>query len=450
MEDFQTKDLFMDAYEAIDGVFAYPQVDKKSICHYTSNVVLDAVLSSATFRAAHVLYLNDSSELIKGLEYLSSSISQTTGKAESKKYVKELLDEIMQGESKQNLGMYSISFSGSSDILHQWITYAKESGVCIVLDPEQFRGMYASLFYNQDRNTSRKTDEKDIKDKELSDVNKKFLAGCRKKAEVEACTQKGKCICVDSLLREMKYENEMVQQHTADYIIKLFPPPGTSTTELLAADRRLKLLLFASFVKNGKFQSEEEIRATFFPQKTSEVGLEDQYAPIKYYLTPGGILRPYFEVTFGIYKEGESFRPLLPIKELVIGPSGNQQTVFDSVVNRVKYGGTKVFDYWEEKKEVFFDNFFNNYLEKAVKRFAPNDDEKIAVFREIVRQYDRNVNNDFINELQKQQEWSKYAVACEEPSSEIKRMCAQIQKDNYFAAQGIWIHKSEIPYIFTQ
>ena len=36
---------------------------------------------------------------------------------------------------------------------------------------------------------------------------------------------------------------------------------------------------------------------------------------------------------------------MLPLKSITVGPSGSQQSVFDSIVHRIKYGETKVYDY---------------------------------------------------------------------------------------------------------
>lgn len=44
----------------------------------------------------------------------------------------------------------------------------------------------------------------------------------------------------------------------------------------------------------------------------------------------------------------------------MIGPAGNQQSVFDSVVHRVRFGETNVWDYWEKDD---CSAFKRNYME---------------------------------------------------------------------------------------
>ena len=123
-------------------------------CHYTSTEVLDAILKTSTFRASHLLYLNDSSELISGLERLKNLKDINKFSA-----IREVVDSI----SIERLpGPFSISFCSESDLLHQWITYAKESGVCIVLDQEILNRLFFQVIKEQEKKDV--TPEKEVLD----------------------------------------------------------------------------------------------------------------------------------------------------------------------------------------------------------------------------------------------------------------------------------------------
>lgn len=73
----------------------------------------------------------------------------------------------------------------------------------------------------------------------------------------------------------------------------------------------------------------------------------DKYqSKVQYFVMPHGVLRPYINVKFGyIMKDSNKFIPMIPIKSIIIGPSGRQQAVFDSVVHRLVYGENNIDPY---------------------------------------------------------------------------------------------------------
>ena len=69
------------------------------------------------------------------------------------------------------------------------------------------------------------------------------------------------------------------------------------------------------------------------------------------HVTPSGIIRPFLKVGFKETQDSEGISPL-PIRSIMIGPAGNQQSVFDSEVHRVRFGETNVWDYWEKRYRI--------------------------------------------------------------------------------------------------
>lgn len=412
-------------------------------CHYTSTLVLDLLLMNATFRATHLFYLNDSSELVNGIEQLRKIFIKNKLSAPVK-----ILDEIQYNENKRKIGLYSISFSSSSDLLHQWITYAKESGVCLVLDGDLFDTIHLRTITESQENKDKR--EKLIKGESIENV-------------VSVLNNVNITHKASDLIYKMKYNGEL----NAYAIYNTYATLGRKGKaipskqevdqkweEAVAAgggDAKLYLLLLAALLKNKDFESEEEIRAVFLPEKDG-----NREMAIKYFPLTNGILRPYCEITFC----NEDECSLLPLKQLVVGPSGNQQGVFDSVVHRLKYGEKHIWDYWDSENKIMFEERFYSYIIGAMKRYIMDTnhtvDESTAknVFEKLKNKWENETFRtiDFCtwekmmdyNRLLNNNDIFLFAQKEDETDEIIQR----IERDNYFTKEGVWIRKSNIPYIF--
>lgn len=311
--------------------------DKKGILlfHYTSLDVMDKLLEQSTFRASNIFYLNDAAEYKAGIDRLFDVVCDE----EAKKIIKEI--EIEDGQGRMSCGVFSISFSQEKDSLHQWITYAKESGVAIELDSELINNIEDGVFWLG-------VDSYDFeRDKECGE--KQLLSASLK-----------------TIMKPVQYEYE------EDYFVK----------ENILPSKEVYMWL-ASYMKQPDFKTENEIRIAILASRT-----EEKQSKMQYYVMPSGGLRPFLNITFGMINLAEErFAPMLPLRSITVGPSGKQQVVFDSVVHRLKYGESKVYNYAENRKLLIHN--FVMYLNEMIswlarKRIVENvlELEKIKTYKQ--------------------------------------------------------------------
>lgn len=302
------------------------------IYHYTSTEVLDKILANASFRASNIYYLNDSREYLEGLEQLEQIVRNGSDSLSSKKTMLECLDELKWQNRNDWAGLYTISFSDQRDNLQSWVTYAKESGICLELDVETLIS-------------------KDLTD---SDVSRLVLAQKSSAGEVVDT------IASDICLNPVDYKNSQNLVILSNAFIKYYNNGalGCSASETVydkeqtfwkSKKAKLKpfLQLAASFFKESSFNGEHELRLSFFSAAEELADDTVREVEIKYHCMRGGVLRPYIDIFF-MGLPGR-FRGC-PIRSIMIGPSGRQQAVFDSVVHRIKYGKCFFWPFSKEKK----------------------------------------------------------------------------------------------------
>lgn len=268
-----------------------------SLFHYTSTEVLNLLLNTATFRATNIFYLNDSKEYI-------------TGVMELRKYLKNnpqyyhMLTLLNKDDGKSFPGLYTVSFSKEPDSLHQWITYAKESGVAIELD--------TTLFCYQ----------------EPEWVLKQPLCEEEKIGSLPI-----------GILKPLKYlsDNFSFEETLANFLSNENDLKDNILEQQIIKEILLRMI--SSYIKNNSFKTENEYRISCFPVKEKEIYSQIKYFPYK------GTLRPFLELSFAQRNKYNSLDNMMPIKSIKIGPSGKQQVVFNSIVHRIKYGQNKVYNY---------------------------------------------------------------------------------------------------------
>lgn len=370
------------------------------ILHYTNTEVLDKILQSATFRATHVLYLNDAEEYYKGKEYLCKELG---------------IKSFPNYESQE---FFTISFTEEDDLLSQWITYAKESGVSIELDSDLLR--QGEEFENKPYWIF--DIESDIKEKDERDKNE----------DHHLLFDTADVICKVKYLKNDK-DNRIIDKKLVEDVKKV-----------RRSDNELSLHgmpLYATYIKNNSFAAEKEIRASFMyheravnlPFDHSEA--EDYlkiHPKVFFYRTDKGILRPYLNVKIcqRNFNDEDIIKPLLPLKSITVGPSGNQQAVFDSVVHRLKYGECKLYNYSDNNNSL---QKRKNDFYKEVEKWWPTKigREKFSdkIFAMIIDYF-----------FEKPIDFSKNQME--------KNIVEKIKKDFYFSPKGIIVRKSKIPYIF--
>ena len=350
-----------------------------------------------------------------------------------------ILNNMLNEDGKNIGGLYTISFSKNSDSLHQWVTYAKQSGVAIELDKRKF-----SLV--------------DFATQTLDDEFKKC----------------------DLAVIDMIYKDKAVKDFYS-IIDKSIKEISDSDWKDKEKDICFNIIirLYASYIKDSAFDEEAETRITVMPimfAKQSKL-----INKINYFRMQSGVLRPYINVKICRKENREA---CLPLKSITIGPSGIQQTIFDSVVHRIKYGECKIYNYFKEDKNKFIENFVGYLFEaycitKNVKvnfsiREINLDDNK-NLYENIIETLDNisytrketNVNLEMkwfddplikilinkwfeenISVLSDNEVKGVISEFTVENGDELNMKLAEINQNLYFSKEGIVIRKSKIPYIF--
>ena len=441
-----------------------------SLFHYTSVGVIDNILKNGEFWASNIYYQNDAMEYYEGISFLKQKFNNYSP-------INKFLDEISKENGFSSEGIFTISFSGEPDNLHQWITYAKESGICIELDGDIIKK--TSLFYYTKDETE---------DRIEAYCDSKFLI---KKVKYTQKNEDNPQKILESIISatfglipgrnvysKNKYANSDNYSDSAAYqdAIRNKKPSykndiDTTLLKILrkySSDAKEFLRIYASYCKNTFFSEEDEYRAVVFP-----IFEKCDYKPkIDYFVKKNGIVRPYIKVFFleNHDDDTQNYSALveLPIKSITVGPSGNQQAVFDSIVHRVKYGKKKVYNYYEKKCNAFNANF-SIYFWESIKRALEEMSKKISY--DGLKLVYKIISNDLKKELVNTictKEWEIPKITNDpkiiemygltnliisgkaSPGSSIAPMdlVAYIKKNNYFTKEGIWIKKSKIPYIF--
>ena len=127
--------------------------------YYTSTDTMCKILQNGNMFATNLNYMNDAQEYINGLEEIRKLClkadfvrnvygEDVSGMSEQmiKAFEKEMTEE-KQDEYRESNTRYSISFCKDGDLLSQWTTYARESGVSIEMAFDKDRDV-CFKFYN--------------------------------------------------------------------------------------------------------------------------------------------------------------------------------------------------------------------------------------------------------------------------------------------------------------
>lgn len=433
--------LVVQSYQRINQ-----NITSELLVHYTNTEVLNALFENATFWASNILYLNDSKEFFEGVKIINEVINSNKPTEDNSNV------RINDNGIKVEGGIYTISFCAFNDELSQWITYAKESGVAIELDldllkykPEDLTRKNEVCFY-----FVLESAQKGDNDKE--------------KSEDEKTSYGPQHFCTADVLRKIEYGEK--SGNAVQDMMKYNPSQEGGNKE----DYRL----LASYIKNDNFSIENEIRASFCYNQSSDGSV----TKVNYKRLKSGVLRPFIKVQISIRNTSGEFEACLPLKTITVGPSGVQQAVFDSVVHRIKYGKQKIYNYAEKDFQKFSRNFAN-YLEEVFKFEQENNlisyKGKVAVCE---RDSETNTGNKVmdlkvIDEEGKDNndlaEFFKRLICClnkhiigkvsikingniisENLTESTKNDddIKEISKNFYFTEEGVLIKKSKIPYIF--
>lgn len=406
------------------------------VYHYTSTEVLDKIVANASFRASNIYYLNDSREYLEGLEQLEQVVRSGGDSLSSKRTMLECLEELKEENRNDWAGLYTISFSDQRDNLQSWITYAKESGICLELDVETLNP---------------------------ADPDAPRLVLVQKSSAGEVVDTIASDIC----LNPVDYKNSQNLEVLSNAFIKYYNNGalGRSTSETVydkepafwkSKKAKLKpfLQLAASFFKESSFNGEHELRLSFFPAAEELADNSVHEVEIKYHCMRGGVLRPYIDIFFmGL---PERFWGC-PIRSIMVGPSGRQQAVFDSVVHRIKYGKCSFWPFNTKKKCELLKEYLSACLtfsssciqEESVKR-----SENLQ--RQILHQLKRYLAEEWAFRAGYTVEFSpgSTVILLEKVSKEpvmpprIKGLVKKVFCNFYLSVDAVLVLKSTSPYMF--
>lgn len=429
---------YYDALEELDSRSNEEQNSTK-LYHYTSTKVLNAILLKGAFRASNLFYLNDKIEYKMGIEVLRKIFQKD-------ELLLGYISDISDLNGREWAGIYSISFSNKEDELQQWITYARESGVCIELNSD--------IIWKRDE--EERSLQLGIKGGEHSYLY--YNSTCFLKLAYEKgaflSTEKLPQLDADRIRRAFaKAILQFNEENVKDDILDEECIQREWERNPYHAQNFLKLL--SAYYKEERFSGEGEIRAAFLPTQKHNNKVK---AKIEYFEQENGILRPYMDVFFmHDYHDFETYKVECPIKTITVGPGGGQDSVFNSVVHRLEYGETKVWEYTKEELEKLLAEFVYGCFQQYGPRIQNNWYRQIA--DRIVRQWCKKLGYWYhLKEATKIKvevelfsektdvEGMEESRAGEE--KEINSIVVDFLKDNYFSAKGIWVKKSSVSYIF--
>ena len=413
---------FYTAMNEINEIKNLPE--EAGIYHYTTTSVLNAVLKTATLRATNVFYLNDYMEYKSGVDHLKKVFSGDDTIMGYLKSIEEL-------NAMSSGGVYSISFSGDADELHQWITYARECGVCIELD-------------------------KTIVWKE----NSRLRLGEKTGQEVD-CIIKAPCFRKLVYIEKDQDEKEQAEQYKrvfAKYILEQYK--NRQLDQELEKDEiaecwdefneeaKAFLMLLASYYKEKSFGEENEIRAVFLPL------YESQHcgAKISYFEHPYGILRPYMEIAFYNFPILGKQELEIPIRSIRVGPGRDQEKVYYSIIHRLENGESNTWKYTpyelQEKYQTYLDGYFEeNNVNSADLKMAPT----FAFLKKVIKYVDFDIyyhNNTFKIKCGRNPDPNKYTRFNGNERFTDQKSFLKYQNEKYMTASGIIVTKSSISYIY--
>ncbi len=421
-------------YKALDNINSKTEGadTNQRLFHYTSTKVLNAILAKGCFRASNLFYLNDKIEYKMGIRVLKNIFEQD-------EVVKKYIDEISELNGRDWQGVYSISFSNKEDELQQWITYARESGVCIELNSN-------IVWNNKSLNLAIKCGEK----------SKQYYQQCFLKLAYE----KGNLLSEDKLpqLNANIIKNALAQALMSDENPREILDETFVRKQWTENSQHAKnfLKLLSAYYKEERFRGEGEIRAAFLPT------LKDKKlsSKIEYFEQSNGILRPYMDVIFmHDYQDANPYKVECPIQSITIGPGGSQESVFDSVVHRLEFGETKVWNYELNELSDLLSEFvygcFVQYAKQLEESVDGSNYRKVAEV--IVQNWCQKVKYTYelkeATQISVRVELKKMVMSnsftdVDGVDEGISNIVKEYMNNNYFSKSGIWVKKSSLSYIF--
>ncbi|BBJ65310.1 DUF2971 domain-containing protein [Enterobacter asburiae] len=256
--------------------------------HYTDLNGLKGIIENGSLWATNLYFLNDSQELLHGMECIRKAIPFITDSL-PRDYVNYIVESMNKYDLRQSKNAYNISFCLEPELLSQWRGYASSQGVCLQFESDD---LLQSLNFDDCEYVSNK------------------VIYCEKGETIQAKEQ------------IINFFNSLKQVENEEHRMLLEP---------------LHAAKFAStvtpFFKNDRFMEEKEFRFVLYPIK----GVHE----INFRVGKNGLI-PYIEIKA---HQGDKYRGRMPIEKVIIGPSSNSELMQNGIrmlLDQYRYRNTEV------------------------------------------------------------------------------------------------------------
>lgn len=377
----------------------------QKLYYYTTTDTMSKILQNGNIWATNLDYMNDSREYLNGISEIRQLVTKSNitvkwfaSKQKQKEYeecpIKEIFSE-QNGKERQNMSSrYTISFCRKKDLLSQWTTYAKESGVCLEMAFETDKAS-EYLLYEKDKKDS---DEREISiKKELKEIY----------------------YFTEERIDKQKY------QETAEKILQdLF---GENAENLDKDSLIEKWGQISIYVKQYDFYQEEEMRLAF---DTMEINSESDKEPRIGYRNDEHVMKPYLDVQC---KDG------WPVTSVMVGPGYNQDVVYKSIKffldhGKIMSGVLATDEQWKGQiKNYLCSNKSICSLWKKLEKGETGFDKALERLYSHWQAFSRSSKEILFADIAEVMKQSKYSTYFE---------------NRYLTKSGIIAEKSSIPYIY--
>lgn len=388
--------------------------------YYTSTDTMCKILQKGDMFATNLNYMNDAQEYVNGLkeirtlcldeELVRKVYSGNTDEMNARmietlrnEMTEEKLHEYMETNTR-----YSISFCKDRDLLSQWTTYARESGVSI------------EMVFDMDRDVCFKFDNAAPDAGETSEIE--YFARPRE------------------ILYLTKGRGDDYEKTGMEVLYRMFPK-GYQEEDEGDVDSKLSETWKENsvYIKQYDFYQEKEYRIAFDYMKLN-VG---SGRPRIDYRTDKHVIKPYLDV------KCENGWPIISV---MVGPGFNQQVVYRSVKffldhAQIQSSGLYSRKQWGEQIE----RYLNGVLPAMPDEKTPNAEEwrnKRKTLSDICRSLIENADCD--EKIEENKQNRLYEMVSELSHTYFNILTGKESElaMPYFSKSGIILECSQIPYIF--
>lgn len=366
---------------------------------------MSKILQNGNIWATNLDYMNDSREYLNGISEIRKLVTNSNitskwfkSKRKLKEYkacpIKDIFSE-KNGKERQNMSSrYTISFCRKKDLLSQWTTYAKESGVCLEMAFETNK-VNKYLLYEKNQKDSMK--RKIIVGKELKEIY---------------------------YFTEERIDKHKYQETAKKILSDLF---GENAENLDKESLIEKWGQISIYVKQYDFYQEEEMRLAFDTMEINSVTGEE---PRIGYRIDKHVMKPYLDVQC---KNG------WPVTSVMVGPGYNQDVVYKSIKffldhGKIMSGALVTNKQWKEQiKNYLCSNKKIYLLWKKMENGEIVSGNPIGLLYSHWKKFSKRSKGIIfadIVEVMRQPKYNKYF------------------ENRYLTRSGIVVEKSSIPYIY--